>query len=194
MPIEIEPATYLIIRTNGTKELVREKPTLATLHSALGCELTDRVILSHDPESGYPRVVMIVDDHGYETETIETPNKIELRPIRPLKPVNGEATKLYHAVCQAGTTHEIVGDVALVNDSDFARQWPSVADLKQMIEAKKRATRCAGCIVLLTDLELQFTQWAELGRQIIVCADLIDHHPGHVGPSRADDANDTAQC
>lgn len=30
------------------------------------------------------------------------------------KPVNYEATRLYHGVCIPGTTHEICGDVAIV--------------------------------------------------------------------------------
>lgn len=44
----------------------------------------------------------------------------ELKCIRARKPVNAKATELYHAVCKPGTTHQIVGDVAIVNDEDFA--------------------------------------------------------------------------
>jgi hypothetical protein len=36
------------------------------------------------------------------------------------KPLNAEATKLYHSVCRPGTTNTIHGDVALVLDADFA--------------------------------------------------------------------------
>lgn len=33
--------------------------------------------------------------------------------------INEKATKLYHDVCKPGTTYEIVGDVVILNDSDF---------------------------------------------------------------------------
>lgn len=36
------------------------------------------------------------------------------------KPVNPEATKLYHGVCRVGTVHCIHGDVAIARDEDFA--------------------------------------------------------------------------
>ena len=48
--------------------------------------------------------VMIVDDTG----------------MIDGKPVNPEATKLYHGVCRAGTIHPICGDVAIAIDADFA--------------------------------------------------------------------------
>lgn len=48
--------------------------------------------------------VMIVDDTG----------------MLDGKPVNPEATKLYHSVCIPGTTHCIHGDVAIALDKDFA--------------------------------------------------------------------------
>ena len=49
--------------------------------------------------------VMLVDD------TAHIRNEIP--------PVNPVATKLYHSVCRPGTTHEILGSVAIVNDKDF---------------------------------------------------------------------------
>lgn len=35
------------------------------------------------------------------------------------KPINAEATKLYHGICRPGTTHPICGDVAIALDEDF---------------------------------------------------------------------------
>ena len=68
--------------------------------------------------------VMLIDDNGYETETIEHPSAagvlhLEVRAMRALKPVNSYATALYHAVCRPGTLHAIVGDVAIARDEDF---------------------------------------------------------------------------
>lgn len=48
--------------------------------------------------------VMIVDDTG----------------MIDGKPVNPEATKLYHSICISGTTNCIHGDVAIALDKDFA--------------------------------------------------------------------------
>jgi len=50
--------------------------------------------------------VMIVDDAGHQKGL----------------PVNAAATALYHARCLPGTTHQIVGDVVIVPDSDFGSQ------------------------------------------------------------------------
>jgi len=49
--------------------------------------------------------VMVVDDLGH-------PNG---------KPVNRKATALYHGICRPGTTHQIVGDVAIVVDAEVDR-------------------------------------------------------------------------
>jgi hypothetical protein len=65
--------------------------------------------------------VMLVDDKGYETEEVNHGGgHFELRPIRARKPINRAATELYHGICVPGTTHQIVGDVAVVLDEDFA--------------------------------------------------------------------------
>lgn len=48
--------------------------------------------------------VMMVDDTGYVDS----------------KPKNARATAIYHGLCKPGTTHPVCGDVAIVNDSDFA--------------------------------------------------------------------------
>jgi len=69
--------------------------------------------------------VMLVDDDGYEVEVQERDPPpgfavaFERVPVRAAKPVNPIATGLYHAICHPGTTHQIVGDVAIVRDEDF---------------------------------------------------------------------------
>lgn len=110
-----------IIRTDGREE-EHEVPHDAQLwrriEELIGAQGTDGVNLRDGR-------VMFVDDYGYETETVEHPATedralvIELRCVKPLKPVNPKATAIYHAVCVPGTTHQIVGDVAIVNDKDF---------------------------------------------------------------------------
>lgn len=107
-----------IIRTDGTEELLDTPRTWPELQKLLGFDTFDTVHLRH---LGNPRQVMLVDDYGYETETVEVfPGHIELRPTKARKPVNAKATELYLANCRPGTTHAIVGDVAIVPDEDFA--------------------------------------------------------------------------
>jgi hypothetical protein len=133
-----------IIRTDGRVEPV-DKPIIdfAEIEKMIGCGITDSVILRRGiaqvpgPESaGHVAIallepfVMIVDDHGYETQTVEhgpgpdlhgqpAAFRTELRPVRALKPVNALATALYHANCRPGTTHQIVGDVYVAPDADW---------------------------------------------------------------------------
>lgn len=68
--------------------------------------------------------VMLVDAHGYETEpeTIDRGGMavVRVKPTVARLPVNAKATELYHSVCQPGTTHQIVGDVVIAFDEDFA--------------------------------------------------------------------------
>jgi len=63
--------------------------------------------------------VMFVDDLGHETVAKPTATGVSLVAVRPLRPDNPRATEMYHAVCKPGTTHRIVGDVAIVVDADF---------------------------------------------------------------------------
>lgn len=106
---------WLIIRTDGTEEWRTDKPTSDVVHAAIGAELFDTVLLDKKAMT-----VMLVDDEGYDTEPVDHGNGvIELKCVRARKPVNERATRLYHAVCLPGTTHQIVGDVAIVNDNDF---------------------------------------------------------------------------
>ncbi len=111
-------ATVEIIRTNGTREehQVGKNILLKWIHRMIGAETTDSFRL----KDGTDRVC-VLDDHGYEVDGVEVrPGHIVLQPTKALKPVNTEATALYHAICGPGTTHEIVGDVAIVSDGDFA--------------------------------------------------------------------------
>lgn len=108
-----------VIRTDGTKEEheIQYRGSFDPLYKLAGCDTFDIVNLRDGR-------VMLVDDHGYECESIQDtpgtgPFKITMKPVRALKPVNVEATKLYHAVCVPGTTHQIVGDVIIANDADF---------------------------------------------------------------------------
>ena len=89
-----------IIRVDGQKE-THEVPHVSgafrVIHKLIGADCCDSVNLRNG-------MVMLVDDTGFIDR----------------KPVNPEATKLYHGVCRAGTTHPICGDVAIVRDADFA--------------------------------------------------------------------------
>jgi hypothetical protein len=107
-----------IIRTDGTEQLLERPHTMTQLKRLIGCDTLDSVTLHH---MGEPLHVMLLDDNGYETQKIDhRDGRFELRPVRARKPVNVAATALYHANCRPGTTHQIVGDVAIVPDDDFA--------------------------------------------------------------------------
>lgn len=94
-------ARVRIIKTSGEDEStdvpLRGNALLQWIHKMIGASCVDTVTL----EDG---VVMLVDDTG----------AVDGRPDNP------KATKLYHAVCVAGTTHRICGDVAICLDSEFA--------------------------------------------------------------------------
>jgi hypothetical protein len=114
----VEKNTVLIIRADGTEEVVKGRPKTHEMRATIGADGLDFVrigkLVSND-------LTMAVDDFGYETETVEhSPSHFELKPIRARKPVNEKATALYHAICRPGTTHQIVGDVAIFRDEDIA--------------------------------------------------------------------------
>ncbi len=110
--------TFLVLRTDGTEEEIDTRPSARRICEAIGCATLDSV---HVGRANGSDLMMMVDDRGYETEMVDHGGgRIELRPTKALKPVNEKATRLYHAVCQPGTTHQIVGDVALAHDEDFA--------------------------------------------------------------------------
>lgn len=90
---------YLLIRVNGDETLIEQKPSIAGIQTAIHADCLDSVILDRSR-----MIVMMVDDTGMIDH----------------KPVNPKATALYHSICKPGTAHCIHGDVAIVNDGDFA--------------------------------------------------------------------------
>lgn len=108
-----------VIRTSGKREhhtIPNTKP-LDHIYRLIGCDTIDTVNLRDGR-------VMLVDDNGYDKEDqtlVDHGNgRFEIVCGRANKPVNPDATKLYHGICKPGTTHQIVGDVAIVRDEDFA--------------------------------------------------------------------------
>jgi len=107
----------VLLRADGTAQVLDDPLSMRELAELIDAQTVDSVLLRH---LGHPLHVMIVDDHGWEFETVEVkPAHYENRPTRALKPINAAATVLYHRNCQPGTTHEIAGDVVVVPDSDF---------------------------------------------------------------------------
>lgn len=93
--------TVTILRVSGIEE-THELPRFRAIENIcrlIGARTLDVVGLRDGR-------VMLVDDEGH------------VRADRP--PVNPKATALYHGVCRPGTTHQIVGDVAIAIDEDFA--------------------------------------------------------------------------
>jgi len=90
-----------IIRVDGTVETLDRAKRMEELRQLIGAAGLDTVALRH---LGTPLQVMLVDDTG----------------LVGGKPVNDQATKLYHANCRPGVTHPICGDVAIVFGGDFA--------------------------------------------------------------------------
>lgn len=105
----------LILRVDGSRVSVSvpKANVWAAIEKEIGASCLDGVDLRNG-------TTMFVDDNGYEAETISSPGYIQLVCTKPRKPVNIAATKLYHSVCVPGTVHRIVGDVAIVSDSDFS--------------------------------------------------------------------------
>lgn len=104
-----------VIRTDGQEEHT-ECASLREVNALIHAEVCDTVNLRDGR-------VMLVDDLGWEyvvekVEESEGRARYEHRPVRARKPVNEKATKLYHKVCKPGTTHQIVGDVAIVVDRE----------------------------------------------------------------------------
>ena len=106
-----------LIRTDGTSVELEPGLSFDEIHKLIGAETLD-TDLHH---LGHPLHVMLVDDRGYEFETIEhSPGNFENRVTRARKPLNQEATRLYHLNCKPGVEHQIVGDVVILPDEDFA--------------------------------------------------------------------------
>jgi hypothetical protein len=95
----MNPATYKIIRVDGTETTHEGKPTIREITRLIGCDGLDHVTIDRKRQT-----VMFVDDTGMIDH----------------KPVNPKATALYRSVCKPGTVHCIHGDVVIVNDGDFA--------------------------------------------------------------------------
>lgn len=103
-----------ILRTSGAVEEidVQSKELLRQVERLIAADCLDTVNLRDGR-------VMLVDDNGYESKAVDTEYGCELVPVKARKPVNVEATKLYHAICVPGTTHQIVGDVAILRDDEI---------------------------------------------------------------------------
>jgi len=93
--------TFKVVRVDGTEE-VMGPVNLSAIHKAIGCTCCDTVILKRSAFEA--EIVMMVDDTG----------------MIDGKPINPKATALYHGVRGPGTPYSIHGDVAIVNDEDFA--------------------------------------------------------------------------
>ena len=108
-------AKVTILRTSGATEEheIGKHILLDWIKRMIGADWIDTV----DLRDGR---VLIVDDYGWDCEVREIPGGVEFVPVRPLKPVNPQATALYHRVCRPGTTHQIAGDAAVALDRDFA--------------------------------------------------------------------------
>jgi hypothetical protein len=106
-----------LIKTNGESIDLPGPVTVAEICELIGAKTLDSVMLRH---LGYPLKVMLMDDEAHETAMFEHGDgSFELRSVGHRKPVNEEATRLYHANCLPGTTHQILGDVVVVPDHDF---------------------------------------------------------------------------
>lgn len=103
-----------VIRTNGAEEHheVRKAFAIREICALIGCETADTVNLRDGR-------VMLVDDDGWECDVVRRENGVELVPVHARKPINAKATELYRSVT-IPNDHQIVGDVAIVRDEDFA--------------------------------------------------------------------------
>lgn len=112
--------TVTIIRIDGTEE--QFEATRAEVFEAIEQKIGARTLEIINLRDGR---VMVVDEDGYEVKAVHRKPPpgyafaIERVPVKALKPPNPRATFFYHAICVEGTTHQIVGDVAILNDRDF---------------------------------------------------------------------------
>jgi hypothetical protein len=112
-----------LIRANGVTIDLPERLSMLAIRELIGARVCDSVCLRH---LGEPLHVMILDDEGWETMAVErTDGSLELVPLFARRPVNDQATELYHANCWPGTKIPILGDVVIVPDSDFTGEGDS---------------------------------------------------------------------
>lgn len=93
------PAIRKLIRADGTETELHGPHAIQDVAQMIGATTVGAIRLRDRVH------VMLVDDDGQAKEL----------------PVNAEATRLYHEVCVPGTTWQIVGDVVVVPDPDYAR-------------------------------------------------------------------------
>lgn len=117
--IKLPAGRMLVLRTDGSQEVIERKPTLDAISAIIGAETIDTVNIGRATGSD---LVMAVNDRGHETKAVERGGVLTLVPTKPLFPVNAAATALYLEICIPGTTHQIVGDVVIVRDRDFDPQ------------------------------------------------------------------------
>src|SRR5882724_10147543 len=108
----------LIIRTDGkeeTHDLTDSEVNYSAFRREL-CKLLDAdtfdIVILRDGR------IMYVDDNGWQIEHITKPGLTRKVPVRANKPINQKATELYWSICKPGTTHKIVGDVAVVKEME----------------------------------------------------------------------------
>ena len=123
---ELSRDSFLIIRAESQLEetykiVDRNKiPFLTQIKSHLQFSTLDFVRIGRADSYGPNRtLMMIVNDEGYDFTSVDHGTHIENVPLRPKFPVNIKATELYHDICIPGTTHQIVGDVAIFHDDEF---------------------------------------------------------------------------
>lgn len=94
-PPSIPSGEVHLYRANGTREVFKEKPTIPRLQELTGADVFDTVNFRNGS-------VMMVDDQGHSKNL----------------PINLAATGFYRFRAP-NSDHVIVGDVVIVNDSDF---------------------------------------------------------------------------
>jgi hypothetical protein len=90
---------HRLIRVDGTQLVLDTRPSLDEIRRLIGCDALDIVIINRRRQT-----FMLVDDTG----------------MIDGKPVNAEATRRYHAICKPNTTHQIYGDVVILDDRSEA--------------------------------------------------------------------------
>jgi hypothetical protein len=71
-------------------------------------------------EGIWPRLYSLLDAHSIDTFNLRDGQVMLVDDDGYVKPVNLKATALYQDVYRPTTMHEIVGDVALAQEADFA--------------------------------------------------------------------------